>query len=285
MHRVTSLDSVEGRGKLLDEVWGPPSARRRARQLARAGGGGVGVGSVLEGCTSCGGCDVPDGEALIVVAVIALIGAVCMALYWVVMKIVEAIRAHQNRPKPHGGLLRPASVGRRVGPAGVITRVLPDPQAAPGVGPRLLEAPASGVGCAAYAVDLSCKRFLRAGLMLHTAESAGFEVRLDDGSVAHVPAGRIRLEGPMERRSRGSAPAVARYVEELAPRNPEPDDDALFPYDTVQELVLQPGDRVRLFGEFERIVDAGAAGSYRGGAQAILMPVGVPALRREPKGE
>ncbi|AKT39080.1 hypothetical protein [Chondromyces crocatus] len=278
-HRVTSLATAEGRAKLTDEVWGPPSARRRARQLAKAGGGGAGIGSFLEGCNAC---DVPTSSEGLAIALFVLIaGLVSLLLYWVGAKIVEAIRAHQNRPKPHGGLLWPASVGRRAGPAGVITRLLPDPAAPSDVRRLALRAPAGRENCAAYAIDLRCKRFLRSDIMLHAAESAGFEVRLDDGSVAHVPAGRIRLEGPAVRRRRGAASAVEQYVEALAPRRSEPDDVEPFPYDFVDEITARPGDRVRLFGAWERMAVPGTPAGYRAVAPVVLVPQDVPALRLE----
>lgn len=282
-HRVVPLDTLEGRRKLLDEVWGPPSARRRARQLAKAGGGGAGVGTFLDGCTNCGGCDFPtSGEALLFVLAIFVAAIAAIAIYWIVVKIIEYVRARRNRPKPNGGLLRPASLGRRAGPAGVVTRVLP---AASGAAPAL-QAPAGGAACAAFSVDLRCERFLRSDLMLHDGESAGFEVRLDDGSVAQVPAGRVRLEGRAERRSRASAPKVEDWVSGLGPKVVDPEDFDFdpFPYDRVDEITVRPGDRVRLFGELERIPDPEAPADYRGAAPAILVPRGVPAIRVEPAG-
>jgi hypothetical protein len=266
-HRVTSLETKKGREKLLDEVWGPPDARRRAQQLAKAGGGGLGIGSALEG--GCGSCDAGP-EAFFVVIAIFLIAAAVVAVVWLGMKIVEWIRAYRNRPKPNGGLKRPASIGRRGAIAGVVQW------------PARLDAPASNADCVAWALDLRCKRFLRADLMLHDAETAGFEVKLDDGTVARIPAGRIRLEGPAERMGRSDVPAVEKFVESLAPKVTGPDEFTTelepIPYDIVDEVLVRPGDRVQIFGELEREVDPAATAGYRE-AGAVLVPKGVPAIR------
>jgi hypothetical protein len=267
-HRVTSLETPEGRAKLVDEVWGPPDARRRAQQLAKAGGGGLGIGSVLEG--GCGGCDAIGSEAFFAVIGIVIIAAVVTGIVWLGMKIVESIRAYMNRPKPHGGLKRPAWVGRRVAASGVVQW------------PAKLDAPATNADCVAWALDLRCKRFLRADLMMHDAETAGFEVKLDDGTTARIPAGRIRLEGPADRMRRADVPELERFVQTLAPQVQGPDDCMppleVFPYDTVDEVLVRPGDRVQIFGDLEREMDPAASVGYRE-AGAVLVPKGVPAIR------
>lgn len=262
-----------GRSALLNEVWGPPSVRRRAKQLAKAGGGGLGLGSLFEGCgggcDGCGGASV-DGEAIVVIGVILLAAVAVVALVWLVMKIIEKVRAYQNRPKPNGGVVRPASIGRQAGPYGTI------------VGTPAMLAPASSRACLAWALDLRSKRFLGTDLMLRDAETQGFEIKLDDGTTARIPKGRIRIEGPHQRIDRGDATNLELFVQTLAPID-DPDDAGLdpFPYDVVEEIIVKPGDRVRIFGDFHREADPGAAASYRQ-ANVILIPKDVPALRIEP---
>lgn len=270
-HKIAALSTKEGRAALLKEVWGPPSARRRARQLAKAGGGGLGLGGLLDGCGSCGDCGgvALDGEFLAVIGVVLIAVVAVVALYWLIVKIIEWVRAYQNRPKPHGALLRPASVGRKIGPSGVVVAGMP------------MLAPASGQQCVAWCLDLRSKRFLGADLMLHDAETVGFDVKLDDGTIARIPRGRIRLEGPKKRLSRSDADRVDAFVESISPVD-DPEDEGLapFPYDVVDELVVRPGDRIRLFGEFSREGDANASADYRA-ASAILVPQGVPAIKVE----
>ncbi|MRG96875.1 hypothetical protein [Polyangium spumosum] len=270
-HRVASLETRAGRDALRTEVWGPPSVRRRAKQLAKAGGTSLGAGSIFEGCTGCGDCGsvALDAEFLPVVAVVALIAAAGVLLYWIIAKIYEAIRAYQNRPRPNGGITKPPSLGRRPGPRGTV------------LGQTGMLAPATGKPCVAWALDLRNKRFLGTDLMLHDAETSGFSVKLDDGTILRVPGGRVRLEGPKERLDRADAPPVDGFVQTIN-QNDDPEDEGLepFPYDTVDEIVVRPGDRVRVFGELERDVDPAAPGGYRA-ANVILVPKGVPALRVE----
>jgi len=272
-HRVAELRNRAGRLTLLNEVWGPPSVRRRAKQLAKAGGGGLGIGSIFEGCgggcDGCGGASL-DGEVLAVIGVILIVAVAVVALVWLIMKIIEWVRAYQNRPKPNGGVVRPASLGRKAGPYGTV------------VGTPAMLAPASKTECVAWALDLRSKRFLGTDLMLRDAETSGFDVKLDDGTTARIPVGRIRLEGPHKRIDRDDATNLELFVQTLAP-NDDPQDEGLdpFPYDVVEETVIKPGDRVRLFGDFQREVDPKAAAGYRE-ASVILVPHDVPALRIEP---
>jgi hypothetical protein len=275
-HRIAELGNREGREKLLQEVWGPPSTRRRAKQLAKAGGGGAGLGALFEGCgaggEACSGCEGASGggEVLAVIGVILIAAVVVVALVWLGMKIVEWIRAYQNRPKPNGGMVRPASLGRRPGPYGTV------------IGTPSMEAPGTSTACVAWALDLRSKRFLGTDLMLRDAETAGFEVQLDDGTIARIPQGRIRIEGAYRRMSRGDNTNLDLFVRTLAP-NDDPEDEGLdpFPYDVVEETVLKPGDRVRLFGEYSREADPKASAGYRE-AKVIVVPKDVPALRIEP---
>ncbi len=272
-HRVTALGNRTGRLTLLNEVWGAPSVRRRAKQLAKAGGGGLGLGSLFEGCG--GGCDgcgsaAIDGEIIAVIGVILIVAVAVVALVWLVMKIIEKVRAYQNRPKPNGGVVRPASLGRNAGPYGAV------------VGTSAMLAPASNTACVAWALDLRSKRFLGTDLMLRDAETSGFDVKLDDGTTARIPAGRIRVEGPHKRVDRDDATNLNLFVQTLAP-NDDPEDEGLdpFPYDVVEEVIVKPGDRVRLFGDFFREADPNVAGAYRQ-ASVILVPKDVPAIRVEP---
>src|SRR5262249_38208265 len=86
-HRVVSLTTLEGRAKLLDEVWGPPSVRRRAKQLAKAGGGGAGLGAIFDGCSDLG-CDAvaSPGDLIGAILVGLVVTGVFVLLSWVGMK-------------------------------------------------------------------------------------------------------------------------------------------------------------------------------------------------------
>jgi hypothetical protein len=118
--------------------------------------------------------------------------------------------------------------------------------------------------------------------MLRDAETSGFEVKLDDGSTARIPAGRVRIEGPHKRIDRDNATNLELFVQTLAPID-DPEDAGLdpFPYDVVEEVLVKAGDRVRLFGDFHREADPNVAAGYRQ-TSVILVPKDVPALRIEP---
>lgn len=270
-HRVVSLDTKKGRATLLTEVWGPPSLRRRAKQLAKAGGSGIGTGSLLEGCGACDGCGLGEsaGHFLAVVAVVLAVAVAAVAVVWIVAKTIEWVRAYLNRPKPNGGIVPPPALGRKAGPSGVV------------IGAAGMLAPATGTSCVAWALYLKSTRFLGTDLMLHDAETSGFQVKLDDGTTARIPMGRVRLEGRAERRNRSDAENVDAFVKTLAP-NDDPKDEGLdpFPFDAVDEIVVRPGDRVQLIGKLEREADPDSPGGYRE-ANVVVVPAGVPALRVE----
>src|SRR6185503_3576165 len=116
-HRVVSLADPKGRDRVVDEVWGPPSVRARAKQLAKAGGAGAGAGAAsqcggsLVDCSG-GGCDVPaDGEALLVIVVILAAALVAVLLYWAIVAIVRYVRARRHRLKPAGARFAPSFIG------------------------------------------------------------------------------------------------------------------------------------------------------------------------------
>jgi len=112
-HRVVSLHSAEGREGALREVWGSPTARRRARELAKAGGVGAASGGALDLCSGLDGCDclVGGGEGFgVVLAILAIAGAVLL-IYFIVVKTIEWRRRKKNRLKPHGALLKPRARG------------------------------------------------------------------------------------------------------------------------------------------------------------------------------
>lgn len=266
-HRVAELSQPQARERWINEVWGPPSRRRRAKQLAKAGGGGLGAGSALEGCGGCaelGG----SGEVLAIIAAILVVALVVVVLYWVVVKIIEAIRAYRSRLKPYGAVTRvPRLRGGVV--AGRVTG-----------GAGMLKSPASGDPCRAFTIDLQCERFLKGATMLHDAMTAGFDVTLDDGRIARVPAGRVRLEGPTRRIELSATAAVEGHLATIDPGRNVADEFDPVPYDYVAETILKDGDRVEIFGDLDASPNPDApAQDYRQPAAMMLSPKGVPAIR------
>jgi hypothetical protein len=255
------------RGRLLREIWGSPSARRRAKELAKAGGGGLGLGTLFQSCDACSSCDLGgvSGEAGAVVLGIALAALLFVLLYYVTKKIIEYVRRRQNRLRPHGALRRALPVLRR-GPSGVVLEG------------RSSQAPASGASCLAWGIELRCARFLGGDVMLRDGRTEGFELRLDDGGLLHVPKGRVRLVGGFAPQ-RPEGERWQRYLGELDPSPSADEAFPPFPYDVVLEARLAGGQRVQIVSALERAsADEAQAGGYRVAPKAVLEPSGIPIL-------
>jgi hypothetical protein len=270
-HRVVDLTS-EGRAKLVDEVWGPPSWRRERRRLARAGGGGATAGGIAEIFTGCDGCSGIElggelGEIVGVILVILAVALIAILLVWAIGKLIAYINRKRQEPKPHGALLLPTRhySERRV-------RGTVEDEEPKGVSP-LTKKP-----CVAWAAELTCKRWLTRHVMLRDGASFGFDIRLDDGRLARIPAGMVRLHrGGRE----DDSPAVATdYLQQIDPAYRADDEEPPIPYDEAATLDLRPGDRVEIFGELHVSADPGAAETYRGTTAMVLRPTDVPLIRR-----
>lgn len=271
-HRVRDLSDREQREDLVTEVWGLPSARRRARQLAQAGGGGAAGGLGVE---SCSACEVAEGcagagdlspEIAGILMVVVLVGLAAVALYWVIKKLVEYVQRRRATLEPKGALLRGPALGRPSGRVGTIAE-----------GPTIAS-PLGRTQGVAYGIVLERRRWFRGQVMLRDAASAGFEVVLDDGERLRVPAGTIVLD-------MSSAPWVEPepgrhlgYVGRIDPLRCDLDHDPLR-FTDARERVLVPGVRVEIRGPVQPVPDAEApARGYREAPGTILHPVGVPRI-------
>ena len=264
-HEAVSLKTPAGVHKLDDEVWGPDSRARQARQAAKAAVGGAGVGSFFEGCSGCdaGGLDA-SGEAILIVLAVVIAAGVAILLYFVLRALVRWIREKMDRPKPHGALAKaPRPTSRAVAAAGVIRAGTP------------MALPWAAGSVFGYAMQLYEARAFGGGAMLRDAATAGFEVALDDGRTLRVPAGRIQLVGKLPRVQAEDA-RIEAALAQLVPRDPGETD--LFPFDRVRGRTLGPGDRIELLGEVTIAADEAGGVGYRANA-GVLVPVGVPVLR------
>jgi hypothetical protein len=267
-HRAVTLDAA-GRAALVTEVWGPPSIRRQAKAIARAGTGGAtagGIGSCFD--PGCAGCDAPaDGEGLVIVLAIVAAALVAILLYWAIRALVRYARVRMNTLEPHPPLRPTPDLRRAQGRAGTIV-------AAPDRGRSPLElAP-----CVGFGVELVRKWTLRSAPMLIDGATVGFDVKLDSGETVRVPAGRLRVDGPRRTLARDEASQVEEYVRTVDPGHGTTDEWPPIPFDEAQEIVVGIGDRVEIIGELAPTADPSAAGSYRESAW-VLAPAGVPMVR------
>lgn len=258
-HKTVTLREPRGRSQLADEVWGPDSRARKARQAAKAGASGAGFGSMLEGC---GGCEVGGFDAGLLGIVLA--AGVAILLFWLVRWVVRWVRAKMDRPKPHGALAKaPRPKARALAGSGVVRGGTP------------MALPWAAGSAFAYAMELYEARPFGGGAMLREAVSAELEIALDDGRTVRIPAGRIRVLDPLPAVD-GERMRLEGHLGGLVPRSSE-GEASLFPFDHVRARTLGPGDRVELFGELTPAPD-GAASGYRIGG-GVLEPVDVPVLR------
>ena len=270
-HRLRHMDNPEHREELLTEVWGPPSVRRRARELAKASGAGAGSGAVLDGCGGCGDLGLASlGEAAGLALVVLAASLIFVLLYFLGKLIYEFVQRRRHRLRPHGALKAGPALERRTGRTGVV-----EPRAT-------LPAPVTGEACVAYGVMFRCKRFLRNPLMLRDGATLGFDVRLDDGTRVHIPAGRVLLgmHGARKVEADQASPALHAYLARLDPgrHGPEhePEHDPL-PAERIDVQLVLPGTRVEVRGALEPTPDPQGTGDYRSAA-VVLTPRGVPHL-------
>lgn len=261
-HRVVDLATVDGRVRFFNEVWGPASLRRSARQAAKAGGAGAAVDSCAN-ASACDGCSgIGDAGELGAVIVGILIAAfVAVILWWLISKLIEYIRMKRAQLKPKGALVG----APRAGGAAVYGTV---------------RSARSEDGVAAVGLQLVQSRLGANAVMLRYASTQGMELTLDDGSTVRIDPGRVRLDGTFEA---VDDPTVAHALIDATVGEPLEDDEgyALIPFNVTQRVTLKVGDRVALFGRVQLAWsdERSMQSAFRGASQQ-LVPVGVPSLAK-----
>jgi hypothetical protein len=268
-HRTASLRDPGGREALLTRVWGPRSLRARMREASRVGGIGGGGASILDGCS---GCDLLEGADSHVLLVLVVAFLAIFVLWFVGRWLVDAVRQQRRRR-----LLRARGATRdplAAPPTGCIgTIVSPGP---------LLDAPIDAQPCVAFGLalthhDRSLRR--RAQAMVRDGATLGFEIELDSGARARIPAGPCVLD-LTGARCWPPSPRVDAYLRTIDPRRGQVDDLEPFPCDHVDVVTLAPGDRVELRSPVTSIADASLARVTYREAAAIVIPVGPVRLRK-----
>lgn len=142
-----------------------------------------------------------------------------------------------------------------------------------------LTAPGSGMRCAAWAIELRHEGSWGARTTLRAGASAGFDVRLDGGECVRIPTGALWLDGPLSQvdDEDGSIEDLLRVLDPRAASA----DWALFPYNVIRESTLPLTGTVEVRGQVaSRPLQELASLTYRDAAPSVLVPVGLPVLRR-----
>ncbi len=271
-HKVVDVGNQKGRRSLVRAVWGE-GAELKAKEIARAGGTGAGVGGAGQAldCGGCGGCDVPSGggggEILAVIAVMIVAAIAAVALYFLIKVIAQFIQRKMKEPRATGAALAlPTPPAAGAGLRGAVS------------GAPELVAPISNESCLAYRAELTHLRMLARHVMLREARTCGFDVTLDDGRVVRVPPGRLHLEGDRERFARADRPSAETWLAQVDTQSFEGEPLGPIPFDESAEARLEPGDIVEIAPELDAVADPTRATGYRDAALA-LVPVGVPRVR------
>lgn len=148
-------------------------------------------------------------------------------------------------------------------------------------GEPTLRSPATGTACLAYALELHLEGSGEARAMYRDAVTCGFDIQLEDGSLARVPRGRIRFAGPMRQAIDVDNRELDSYLAELDERRAPDSDYDPFRYNVVYEAVLLPGDRIELLSPFEPRLSAAAPTTlYRNSMPSVLVPRTIPRIRQ-----
>lgn len=246
---MTSLAATETREKLLDAVWGPASVRQRLVEAGKVGAGTAAASTGFHACDVWGALELDWFLVVfLAVAILWFLGA------W----IVGLIKRRRAQRSGCGARALGIQVGRMRGVPGTVRAT------------STAKEPLTHAACVAYGAELRD----RGGVMLRDFATVGFELDLVTGETVSVPPGMVAID--MTR-----APEVDCYLDgyrsHIDPLRETTIDLEAFPGTDVRLRLIQPGDTVELFGEFERAV-VGEVG-YRDPARTVLVPRGLVRLR------
>lgn len=259
-HRVVRLNQRGAHEELVAVAWGAASVRESERAMAQRSDqalvlltgfilatGLLGVWLITSALT------LPHIVGVMIVAMGVLFGG--------------AYTLRRNRNFPVGGT--PLLEGRTGGAGGEVT------------GRPNVYSPATATLCVAYGIELHLEGDGADRVMYRDGFTCGFDVELDDGSLARVPPGRIRIVGDMRQAIDLDNPELEAYLAEVDSRRAPDSPYDPFRYNVVYEAVVLPGDRIELLSTFEPRVAANApAPLYRKSMPSVLWPNKVPCIRQ-----
>jgi hypothetical protein len=257
-HQVAELSTPEGRELLVTATWGPPIVRHaRVRASARRERAVLGV--------TFGGFAASAALITLGLPLVEVMGAIgAIGIFGLVGARVG--RRREDQPYPPGGT--DVVPGAPSGPRGAVS------------GLADMQSPASSSRCVAFRFEL--RDLLRGTerLLYRDAITCGFDVALDKGGLARIPAGRIHLLGQIKQVIDFDNRHIEAYLRDI---DPDHDEDARFDpfrYSVICEQVLLPGQRVELASRFEpRVARTNREGGYREPAVSHLVPIGIPFVR------
>jgi hypothetical protein len=273
-HRVTRLDTEDGREQLLVAAWGPRPLRQRLLAASKAGAAGASGGTFAQACS---GCDL-IGEDIRVVLVFLVLFAVIAGVWFLAGYIRDRMHLRRLGRLARGATLPAASCGAPTEQVGVI------------VSAAAADDPISRTRCVAFSTVLD--RYGK--VMLRDATTIGFDVELTTGETVRIPPGPCVIEVPADATARpqdldgyrraldplrdgreivpGPQLSSVRKARRLVNADLEP-----FPADRVGLVTLAAGQRVEIASELEPMAATGETG-YRE-AHHVLVPRGVVRLR------
>ncbi len=144
-------------------------------------------------------------------------------------------------------------------------------------GSSSMQAPASGRECVAFAIRLT-----HGPSQSHTlvdAFSSGFDVKLSNGRVAHIPKGRIRVQGSRAVQLLPPDTHMPRWWQLVDPNHESYEPRSPYPHSEIQEEVLTPGQSLVLQNELVMTTRQHRGADYRDASANILEPRGVPHIK------
>jgi hypothetical protein len=265
-HRTTSLRDPWTREALLTTVWGAKPLRARLREAARVGAVGGTGGSLVN---NCAGWDIDDGHVLLVLVVLFSV----IFLGWLIIRSIDGrLQRRRRRLRARGAARTPRALPSTGRTGTIIARDEP------------LADPLEARPCIAFGIAITQDRGRQT--MLRDGATIGFDVALDSGERARIPAGTcaIDLSAGTAHRLPHDSPAIDHYLETLDPFHGRLDDLDPFPHDGLELAVLRPGDRVEILSPLVQIASPTAApATYREPAPALLIPEGAIRLRPTPR--
>jgi hypothetical protein len=276
-HAIASLDEPASRERLVEAAWGPPEVRLGEARLALHAEHAVALLAVFGFVAGLFALwlILPGIGPLHVLG-----AALSMGIFWGGGNLMLARRGsdfpvgarpllgdgmRDDPPAPGQAL---ALVPGRLGLRGMAA------------GDGVLESPASGADCLAFAIELHFVGYWGDRVMYRDAVTCGLDVLLADGRIARVPPGRIRIVAPMRQVIDVDNIVLERYLRTVDHQH-EPG-RAFDPlrYNVVAEAVLLLGDTIELLSRFEPEVDTRAAPTgYREPAPAVWVARELPILR------